>query len=136
MIEENDQTIFRFTDSVSVKATNLIASCRRMEVIADPAGSSGGRLSTSALQVRRIDAFDNLRIEQKGRKAWAERGTILPNEGKLVLEENAVVEDDRGRASGFRLTLLKDQRRALVEGSGSESERARITLPGLAEGKF
>ncbi len=136
MIEENDQTIFRFTDSVSVKATNLLASCRRMEVIADPAGSSGGRLSTSALQVRRIDAFDNLRIEQKGRKAWAERGTILPNEGKLVLEENAVVEDDRGRASGFRLTLLKDQRRALVEGSGSESERARITLPGLAEGKF
>jgi lipopolysaccharide export system protein LptA len=137
MVEETGQTLFRFTDSVEVEATNLRASCERMDVTArQKTGASQNAARSSSLGIERIEARESLKISQEGRTASAERGTILPKEGKLVLEENAVVEDSRGRVNGFRLTLLQGQRRAIVEGGGPEGERARMTLPGLDAGQF
>ncbi|MFP4259945.1 MAG: LptA/OstA family protein [Opitutales bacterium] len=137
MVEEAEQTRFRFSDTVEVEATNLRASCERMDVLAQrKPGASENAAGGAALGIERIEARESLKISQEGRTASAERGTILPKEGKLVLEENAVVEDSRGRVNGFRLTLLQGQRRAIVEGGGSRGERARMTLPGLDAGQF
>jgi len=136
MVEEEDRTIFRFTDSVEVEATNLNATCERMDVITRKSGASEGTAGGQALDLQRIEVRGSLVIRQEGRTASAERGTILPKEGKLVLEENAVVKDSRGEVKGYRLTLLQGQRRALIEGGGPESERARITLPGLEAGQL
>jgi lipopolysaccharide export system protein LptA len=133
MVEEPDQTIFRFTDSVEVSATNLEASCGRLEVIAkEAAAAADGEGLGEALEVERIEAHEAVEIRQAGRIATAGKAFILPKEGKVVLEEDAVVNDDRGRVSGHRMTLLQGQRRAIVEGGGGPGqERARITLPGL-----
>ncbi len=138
MIEEADQTVFRFTDTVEVTATNLTATCERLDAIAvAPDSSQTSKQGDSAqLQLKRIEAYETVRIRQEERTAEAERCTILPEEGKLVLEEKAVVNDERGRVAGYRLTLYQGQRRAVVEGGGPERERARITLPGLSEGSF
>lgn len=130
MEESPEGTRFRFSDSVVVAGNNLAVTCERMDVItvperAAPTGAAG------KLMIERIEAFDTLKIKQGGRVAEAGRGTIFPVEGRLVLEENAVVTDARGQVTGHRLTLLQGQRRAIVEGGGPDGERARITLPGF-----
>jgi Uncharacterized protein conserved in bacteria len=124
LFEEQAASRFEFSKSVEVLATNLVANCERMEVLTKEVDASG-----STAELERIDAYDSVRIEQSGRVATAGKATILPEEGKLILEEKAVVEDDRGRVSGHRLTLLQGERRAIVEGGGADGDRARITLP-------
>jgi lipopolysaccharide export system protein LptA len=130
MIEESKQTLFRFTKDVEVTATNLDASCDRLDVIAvDRANAAPD--AKLALELQRIVAHNNVVIKQAGRIATAKKASILPKEGKVVLEGRAVVKDERGRAAGHRMTLFQGQRRAIVEGGGPEGERARITLPAM-----
>lgn len=132
MIEEADHTLFRFTDAVRVEATNLSATSERLDVIAREAVNPRPGAATP-LQLERIEAHGGVEITQAGRISTAEKAFILPGEGKLVLEGDAVVDDERGRVSGHRMTLLQGQRRAIVEGGGSGDGRARITLPALPE---
>lgn len=130
MIEEPDQTLFRFTENVTVTATNLDATCERLDVIAREQASADPA-ADKPLELERIEAHDEVVIEQTGRTATAKKAIILPKEGKVVLEGQAVVQDDRGRVAGHRMTLFQGQRRAVVEGGGPEGERARITLPAM-----
>jgi len=138
MIEEPTQTIFRFTENVSVTATNLQASCDRLDVIAmeQPIKDVVSGELKNRLEVQRIEAIDTVEVKQDGRVATAQKAFILPQEGKLILEGNAVVNDDRGKVAGHRMTLLQGQRRAIVEGGGPAGERARITLPEMPSGDF
>jgi len=130
MVEEPTRTVFRFTEDVTVAATNLDTTCDRLDVIArEPANADPD--AKAQLEVERIEAHDNVVIKQTGRTATAKKAIILPKEGKVVLEGKAVVQDDRGRVAGHRLTLLQGQRRAIVEGGGPDGERARITLPAM-----
>lgn len=138
MIEEPTQTVFRFTENVTVMATNLDAKCDRLDVIAAESKATDlktGKMSEQ-MEVQRIEALENVEVRQSGRLATAEKGFILPKEGKVILEGDAVVNDDRGRVSGHRIILLQGQRRAIVEGGGPEKERARITLPAIPKGKL
>lgn len=138
MIEEPTQTVFRFTDNVTVVATNLDARCDRLDVLAFDAKSVDAKTGKTSerLEVQRIEALDNVEVRQYGRLATADKGFILPKDGKVILEGNAVVNDDRGRVSGHRIILLQGERRAIVEGGGPEKERARITLPAIPGGKL
>ncbi|WP_308948529.1 LptA/OstA family protein [Thalassobacterium maritimum] len=128
MIEEPARTVFRFTEGVHVTATNLDTTCERLDVIATESKQAG---SDAPLVLERIEALEQVVIKQIGRTATADKAIILPGEGKVVLEGEAVVEDDRGRVSGHRMTLLQGERRAIVEGGGPDGERARITLPAM-----
>jgi lipopolysaccharide export system protein LptA len=132
MIESEGGTTFRFSDAVQVEATNLKASCERLDVITETTGAGAeAAASPSRLEVDRIEGFGGVSIEQSGRTAQSEKIIIEPKEGRLVLEENASVTDERGVVAGHRMTLLQGQRRAIVEGGGPQEERARITLPAL-----
>lgn len=133
MIEEPERTLFRFSGEVEISATNLEALCERLDVIAkEKMVSSPSNDATERLEVERIEAHESVEIKQSGRTATATRAIIMPREGKVVLEDNAVVNDERGRVSGYRMTLLQGQRKAIVEGGGGPGqERARITLPAL-----
>ncbi len=134
MMEEPTRTIFRFAEDVSVQATNLDASCDRLDVIATPnalADLSGGG-SSGRLEVDRVEAFENVEIKQTGRVATSKRAFILPREGKVILEGDSVVTDDRGRVSGYRMTLLQGERRAIVETGGTDRPRNTITLPPMS----
>ena len=127
MIEAIDHTLFRFDQSVSVAATNLQASCARLEVTARPARKG----DAERLQIEQVEAHDEVLIEQRGRVASGDKATILPVEGKVVLEGNAEVTDERGRVSGHRMVLLQGERRAIVEGGGPDAVRAKVTLPAM-----
>ncbi len=133
MLDEPEQTLFRFSDAVEIHGTNLHATCARLDVSArEPRGAAAAGALGQRLEVERIEAQDSVVIRQSGRTATAVRAFILPQEGKMVLEDQAVVEDPQGRVSGYRMTLLQGQRRAIVEGGDAPGqERARITLPAL-----
>ncbi|HBR94414.1 MAG TPA: hypothetical protein DEA90_09650, partial [Opitutae bacterium] len=107
---------------------NLDTTCERLDVIATESKQAG---TDAPLVLERIEALEQVVIKQIGRTATADKAIILPDEGKVVLEGEAVVEDDRGRVSGHRMTLLQGERRAIVEGGGPDGERARITLPAM-----
>lgn len=130
MIEESEQTLFRFTEQVHVTATNLDATCDRLDVITKEAANTNPD-ANRPLELVRIEAHENVVIKQTGRTATSKKAIILPKEGQVILEGEAVVQDDRGRVAGHRMTLLQGQRRAIVEGGGPDQERARITLPVL-----
>ena len=128
MMTEAERTVFRFTESVVLAATNLDLSCERMDVWT-------GKVSSSepALEVQRIEAFDQVEIIQGTRVATSDAAYIWPisGQGKVVLEGNSVVADTDGRVSGYRMTLLEGERRAIVETGGAERPRNTVTLPSL-----
>jgi lipopolysaccharide export system protein LptA len=130
MIEEPERTLFCFTEKVEVTATNLHATCDRLDVIAIEQPKPNPK-ADMPLEVQRIEAHDNVVVKQTGRTATGDKAFILPKEGKVILEGSAVVIDERGKVSGHRMILNQGQRRAVVEGGGLDGERARITLPAL-----
>lgn len=136
MLDEPERTFFRFSDAVEIHGTNFHATCARLDVSArEPRGAAADGALGQRLEVERIEAQDSVVIRQSGRTATAGRAFILPQDGKMVLEDQAVVEDPQGRVSGYRMTLLQGQRRAIVEGGDAPGqERARITLPALPTG--
>jgi lipopolysaccharide export system protein LptA len=127
MIEETEKTLFRFTDSVSVNGTNLHAICGRLDVTA--VAVQVAETNESQMKVQTIEAFDHVVFKQTGRVATGDKATIHALEGKVVLEGNAVVTDESGKATGQRMILLQGQRRAIVEGDRATGKRATITLP-------
>lgn len=133
MMEEPERTVFRFSEEVEVTGTNLVATCERLDVISREAANPDPD-AEMPLELQRIEAHDTVVFKQSGRTATADRAFIMPKEGKVVLEGRAVVNDERGRVAGHRMTLLQGQRRAVVEGGGPEGERARITLPSMPIG--
>jgi lipopolysaccharide export system protein LptA len=138
MIQEPTQTLFKFSEDVLITATNLEVSCGRLEVTAREMPVLPGSATTPVerLNLEKVEAFEKVLIKQTGRVATADQATILPNAGKVTLEGNAVVTDDRGRISGHRMTLLQSERRAIVEGGGPKGERARVILPDMPTSKF
>jgi lipopolysaccharide export system protein LptA len=132
MTEAPEQTTFSFTDQVTVAATNLDATCDRLDVVTRQS-TLADVADQGSLELQRIEAYDKVVIKQAGRTATADKADILPIEGQVILEGQAVVEDERGKVSGHRMTLLQGQRRAIVEGGGPDGERARVTLPSMSE---
>jgi lipopolysaccharide export system protein LptA len=130
MIEEPKQTLYRFTEDVRVIATNLAITCERLDVVAVEQANAIPDVKL-ALDLQRIEAHNNVVIKQTGRIASAKKAILYPDEGKVILEGSAVVNDEEGRAAGHRMTLFQGQRRAIIEGGGPEGERARITLPAM-----
>ena len=127
MTENPDHFRINFTDSVSVEGTNLKGSCNLMDVIL--VEQEKGLERERQIEVQTINAYEDIVFEQNGRKAVADKATIRPIEGEIVLEGDVVVEDDQGKVSGHRVRMHKGERRATVEGDGTEGSRARITLP-------
>ncbi len=127
MLEDPKQTRFIFKEDVEVLGTNLKTTCDRLEVTALQ-GESGPE--AGQLDVEIIEAIDNVVIHQGERVATTEKAIILPKEGKMTLEGNAVVKDPQGTVKGHKVILFQGERRAVVEGGGPTGDgRARITIP-------
>lgn len=131
MIQKPEETLFRFTGRTEIAATNLDASCDRLDVIAKDSVERDAQ-SDIVPEVERIEAYGNVLVKQSNRTATAQKAFILPKEERVILEGQPVVKDERGEVSGHRMILNKGQRRAIVEGGGPEGKRARIRLQGLS----
>ena len=127
MIEKTDHNLFKFIDNVSVIGNNLNATCKSMDVVVIEQVDEITENKMS--KVQEVKAYEDVVFEQDSRKATADIVSIMPIEGKIILEGNPVVTDTQGQVTGHRITLLQGERRAIVEGDKSKGTRARITLP-------
>ncbi|MFP4203535.1 MAG: LptA/OstA family protein [Opitutales bacterium] len=125
---------FEFSEDVTIDATNLNAGAERMEVTAEEVAPSANRgESGKNLRVQLVEGIGNVRIEQEGRVATAGKARLYPGDGKMVLIDKVVVQDERGKVSGHRAVLNQGERRVRMEGGGEDGERPSMTLPAMPE---
>lgn len=125
----DEQTRFLFYGNVRVKSPELAVTCERMEVISsskDNTTSMTKRLG----QILKIVAIGNVEIQETDRRARAGLAELYPREGKIVLKEYPMVENEEGTVTGYRITLYRHQRKAVVEGIRGE-QRPTVILPSL-----
>lgn len=125
---------FYFTDNVKITGTNLLATCDEMEVIAARSGPSEKTVGQMGA-IQKILMKGNVVIEQAGRTAMAGQAEILPAEDKVILTENPIVKDSQGTVTGFKMELLKGERKAKVFGDPNDAEggRTKVVLPGFKD---
>ena len=124
-------TRFLFEGNVVVTSPHLQTTCDRLEVLLEsPIGLDKDR-APDIEGISKVIAIGNVKIQEEQRTATAGRAEIYPKEGKIVLTDNPIVEDNEGIVRGYRMTLYRNQRRAMVEGSMPDGERPTVLLPPL-----
>lgn len=124
LVSEELETLFIFDGEVKITGTNLIVTCDRLEVRTRKIGEQGNSFGQIG-PITQIKAMGNVDIRQAGRTANAEQAELYPEEGRILLTGNPVVRDLQGEVSGKRIILMRNQRRAIVEGG---ENRARVRL--------
>ncbi|HBO57015.1 MAG TPA: hypothetical protein DD622_01105 [Opitutae bacterium] len=130
ILDQLDHTLFICKDMVNVTGTNLIVDCERLEVTASGKGITDSKSeSMDDMKIAKIQADENVKIQQVDRIAAANSALFLPNEGRIELEGFASVTDPAGTATGHRIIINQGNSRALVE--SGEGQRAKVILPEL-----
>lgn len=117
---------FYFVGNVTVKGTNLVATCSEMEVITSRATTEKEKIGPLG-NVIKIIAQDNVEIRQTTRTAFADRAEITMLTGIILLEGNAKVTDKDGTLEADRLTLDRHKRNA--QATPKEGEQVEVLLP-------
>ncbi|WP_309400176.1 LptA/OstA family protein [Cerasicoccus maritimus] len=126
---------FYFNGNVKITGTNLLATCDEMEVVASRSGATDKTVGQMGA-IDQIIMLGNVAIEQSGRKATGGRADILPNENKVILSEGPRVEDSQGVVTGWKMILLKGERKVQVlsdPNATGDSGRTRVQLPGFKD---
>ncbi len=115
------------TGSVVVTGTNLHLTCDRLEFSALGAGDKTSTVPTLD-RFRSMLATGHVVIVQGEREATCGRAEVLPQQDKLILTEGPVLVDHGTgwTSSGEKITLLRGERRVIVE-------KSRITGPALRD---
>ncbi len=131
MQSTDDESTFLFTGLVSVSGNNIKLTCDRLEavtlrtqkdILRDKDKNSLGQVG----KFKSMLATGRVRIEQGDRVATCGRAVVLPGEERITLTEDPMVRDGDATAVGERITLLRGERRAIID-------KARITLPALKD---
>jgi lipopolysaccharide export system protein LptA len=138
MVSREKETYFLFTGNVEIRATNMVATCNRLEVYTsktDPPKTDDKQKpkeeKASIGKIEKIVAIGNVRLVQKERVATAGKAEILPQTGKVVLMDSPKVTSKDGVLVGYRITLLQGEQKALIEkGPG---QRPTLILPRIPD---
>jgi len=140
MVSREKDNYFLFTGNVEIHATNMVATCERLEVYASKDAEPSPEKKQDKEKkkekapigkIERIMAIGKVRLIQQDRVATAGKAEIYPQEGRVVLLESPVVTDKQGTLTGYRITLLQGEQKVTVE-SGA-GQRPKITLPQIPD---
>jgi len=118
MHSTDTETIAIFDRNVMVTGTNLKITCDHLVVVATRVGNTTETVAKLD-QFKSLIATGRVRIIQGDREVTCGRAEVLPLEEKIILTESPVVIDHSGPYTerGTRITLLRGQRKVLVENS-------------------
>ena len=139
MVSGEKDNHFLFTGNVEVRATNMVATCEKLEVYADKdkapkAVTEPPKPGTPPIgKIERIVALGNVRIIQQARIATAGRAEIHPQVGKVILMDSPVVTNKDGILTGWRITLYQGEQKVEVESDPNRARRPSITLPQIPD---
>jgi len=118
MVSTDTESTFTFRDQVVVTGTNLKLTCDLLVVVARRTGDPKATLGKQE-DFKSLIATGHVRLLQNDREATCGRAEVLPGEDKVVLTENPKVrllDGSNSEATGPRMTLLRGERRALIDG--------------------
>lgn len=116
MVSTDTETTTTFRGNVVLTGTNLKISCDFLEAVATRKGDPTATIGKPG-KFRSLLATGNVRIIQGDREAACGQAEVLPGEDKIVLTDNPVVvyHDIATTATGAKITMLRGQRRVIVE---------------------
>lgn len=116
MVSTDTETTITFRDNVRVTGTNMRLTCDYLEVVVIRTGDKTATLGKLD-KFRSMLATGNVRMIQGEREAACGRAEVLPEQEKVVLSGNPVVvdHDQDSRIAGKTITMLRGQRRVIVE---------------------
>ena len=132
LISNDTETVSTFKDNVVVTGTQLSMHCDYLKVTAYRKGDPKATIGRYGA-FKSLVAIGNVRIVQADRVATCGRAEIFPNEDRIVLTDHPTIKaaDDQYAAQGYRMTLYKGQRRAVIE--SNPNERTKLVLPAIKD---
>ncbi len=123
---------FYFSDNVTITGNNLLVKCDNLEVTASRSGEAEATIGRIGV-IKKIVAIGSVEIFQAGRAALAGRAELLPAEDKIILTDSPQILDRKTTVSGWRITLMKGNRTAIVENNpdGTGGSRPTVVLDAL-----
>ncbi len=118
---------FYFSDNVTITGNNLLVKCDNLEVTASRSGEAEATIGRIGV-IKKIVAIGSVEIFQAGRAALAGRAELLPAEDKIILTDSPQILDRKATVSGWRITLLKGNRTAIVENNPDDIGGSRPTV--------
>ncbi len=122
------QNFFYFTGNVRVTGTNLTVTCERLDVVTTRKEDDTEAVIGQLTAIESIVASGKVEIFQGDRQITAGRAVLNPREGRVVLTDNPKIIDQDVEVSGWRITLLKGERKALVEANPEQGQGGRPTV--------
>jgi lipopolysaccharide export system protein LptA len=110
------ETTSVFTGHVAVAGNDIRMTCEKLQVVTLRTGQPGDTIGKQD-QFKYLLATGSVDIVQGDREATCTRAEILPQDNKITLTGNPVVVDhgNNSRCSGDTITLLRGERRVIVE---------------------
>ena len=127
MTSNSQHNYFYFTDNVTINGNNLLVKCDNLEVTASRSGEADATIGRIGV-IKKIIAIGSVEILQAGRAALAGRAELLPAEDKIILTDSPKILDRKAVVSGWRITLIKGKRTAIVENNPDDNEGHRPTV--------
>ncbi len=118
---------FYFSDNVTIIGNNLLVKCDNLEVTASRSGEAEATIGRIGV-IKKIVAIGTVEIYQAGRAALAGRAELFPAEDKIILTDSPQILDRKATVSGWRITLLKGNRTAIVENNPDDTGGGRPTV--------
>ena len=132
---KEDSNVFTFHDNVHLVGAEMDATCKQLEVRCPKNSDSTSKALNNIEAIEKIIADGDVTIKQPNRTIKAGHAIILPQEGKVILEDHPEIIEGEGVVKGYRIVFYKNDQKAHVE-SGPAGERPSITLPNLAMNKL
>lgn len=132
LISSDTETVATFRDNVVVSGNNITMRCDSLKVTAFRKGDPKATLGKYG-SFKSLTAVGHVQIIQADRVAVCGRAEVFPGEERIVLSDHPSIKatDDQYSAEGYRMTLYKGQRRAVIE--SDPNERTKITLPAIKD---
>jgi lipopolysaccharide export system protein LptA len=127
MTSTPERNYFYFSDNVTITGKNLLVKCDNLEVTASRSGEAEATIGRIGV-IKKFVAIGSVVIYQAGRAALAGRAELLPAEDKIILTDSPRILDRKAVVSGWRITLLKGNRTAIVENNPDDSGENRPTV--------
>jgi lipopolysaccharide export system protein LptA len=126
------ETTAIFHDQVLAVGNGITLTCDYLKVIASRIGDKTATIGKYG-KFKYLLATGNVKITQEDRIATGGRAEVYPDEDRIVMTENPVVqiESEHYTATGPRMILYRGQRRAVIE--GTPAQRSTILLPAIKD---
>jgi lipopolysaccharide export system protein LptA len=115
--DSGDGFMLEFSQSVTVRADDLLLTCDRLEVetICERPMATALLVRPAGEMIRVIRADGHAAMRDSQREIWADLAEIFPREGLVVLSGNATVASNAGVLRGQRIVLRQKDTRILVD---------------------